>query len=124
MQVVYASRTGNVRRFIRKLHMDVVAINDDEMIVDYPFVLVTYTDGFGQVPKKVLTFLERNHRHLVAVAASGNRNWGRLFAHSADVIAQTYGVPILLKFELSGTDEDVKQFKERVDALWPVGILN
>lgn len=124
VQIVYASRTGNVRRFISKLDMEAVAIDDDEMLVNSPFILVTYTTGFGQVPKKVSAFLERNYRHLVAVAASGNRNWGDSFAKSADVIAQTYGVPIVLKFELSGTDQDVKQFKERVEALWPVGISN
>jgi ribonucleoside-diphosphate reductase 2, operon protein nrdI len=113
MLVVYDSKTGNVKRFVKKLNMKAVSV-DERTEVDEPFVLITYTTGFGQVPEKVNDFLKRNHKMLRGVSASGNRNWGAGFAKSADTIADQYGVPVILKFELSGTSQDTQQFVERV----------
>lgn len=62
-------------------------------------------------------FLAANSTHLAGVAASGNRNWGGNYAKAADIIAVQYGVPIVGRFELTGTDADVRQFIERVNAL-------
>lgn len=113
MLIAYDSKTGNVRRFVEKLNMRMVQI-EEKMNVDEPFVLVTYTTGFGQVPPKVLSFLQKNHANLIGVSASGNRNWGEGFARSADLIAKLYRVPVLSKFELSGTKLDVERFKQEV----------
>lgn len=116
MLVVYDSKTGNVKRFINKLNMRAVPIDEQDQ-VDEPFVLVTYTTGFGQVPEKVNSFLETNHEMLRGVSASGNRNWGQGFAKSADTISRKYDVPVILKFELSGTSQDTQHFVERVQAI-------
>ncbi|GIQ68772.1 class Ib ribonucleoside-diphosphate reductase assembly flavoprotein NrdI [Xylanibacillus composti] len=116
MLIAYDSRTGNVRRFIAKLNMPAVQI-DDQLSLDEPFVLVTYTTGFGQVPDKVDAFLKRNYRRMRGVSASGNRNWGDRFAASADRIAELYGVPVVSKFELSGTRQDVDQFRQGVSSI-------
>ncbi|GGA27154.1 class Ib ribonucleoside-diphosphate reductase assembly flavoprotein NrdI [Paenibacillus physcomitrellae] len=113
MLIAYDSKTGNVRRFINKLKMQAVQI-DESMTIDEPFVLVTYTTGFGQVPERVASFLQRNHDRLVGVAASGNRNWGDRFAKSADIISEKYDVPVISKFELSGTFGDAERFKQEV----------
>ncbi|MBD0380156.1 class Ib ribonucleoside-diphosphate reductase assembly flavoprotein NrdI [Paenibacillus sedimenti] len=116
MLIAYDSKTGNVRRFIAKLQMPAVQI-EDAMKMDEPFVLVTYTTGFGQIPPKVASFLEENHPNLIGVAASGNRNWGDGFAKSADTISALYDVPVLTKFELSGTKHDVERFVQGVNAI-------
>lgn len=116
MLVVYDSKTGNVKRFIAKLNMPAVSI-DEMPKVDEPFVLITYTTGFGQVPPKVDQFLKCNHNMLRGVSASGNRNWGTGFAKSADTISQSYNVPIISKFELSGTMSDIEHFVERVQTI-------
>jgi len=116
MLVVYDSKTGNVKRFVKKLNMKAVSI-DEMPTVDEPFVLITYTTGFGQVPPKVSDFLQVNHKFLRGVSASGNRNWGTGFAKSGDTIAQTYNVPLISKFELSGTSHDTLQFVERVQTI-------
>ncbi|GKU78259.1 class Ib ribonucleoside-diphosphate reductase assembly flavoprotein NrdI [Paenibacillus sp. L3-i20] len=116
MLLVYDSKTGNVKRFIKKLNMRAVPIDEREQM-DEPFVLVTYTTGFGQVPEKVNSFLESNHQLLRGVSASGNRNWGKGFAKSADTISEKYDVPVILKFELSGTNLDTQHFVERVQAI-------
>ncbi|MFC5449490.1 class Ib ribonucleoside-diphosphate reductase assembly flavoprotein NrdI [Paenibacillus aestuarii] len=116
MLIAYDSKTGNVRRFIAKLKMPAIQI-EEAMKMDEPFVLVTYTTGFGQIPPKVAEFLESNHPQMVGVAASGNRNWGDGFAKSADRISELYDVPVLSKFELSGTKSDVERFVQGVQAI-------
>jgi len=116
MLVMYDSKTGNVQRFIGKLPIRAVRIEED-LTVDEPFVLVTYTTGFGQAPAKTASFLSRNARQLRGVAASGNRNWGTSFAGSADRIAEQYCVPVVGKFELSGTARDVEHFLKGVQSL-------
>lgn len=113
MLIIYDSMTGNVKRFVEKTLLKSTQLCS-EMIVNEPFILVTYTIGIGEVPNKVATFVENNREHLVAVAASGNRNWGYNFARSADIISKKYSVPILLKFELSGTTKDVELFTQEV----------
>lgn len=109
MLIVYDSFTGNVQRFIRKLSYQSVQISD-ALIMRHPFILITYTIGFGEVPPSTAKFLENNHQYLLGVASSGNRNWGDNYARSADIISNMYHVPCLLKFELGGMESDVKKF--------------
>ena len=116
MLILYDSRTGNVKRFAAKLDMPARQI-DEAMTIEEPFVLITYTTGFGQAPAKTLNFLQRNHRFLKGVSASGNRNWGEGFARSADRIAEAYGVPVISKFELAGTGKNVDEFIQGVRAI-------
>jgi protein involved in ribonucleotide reduction len=113
LYIVYDSKTGNVKRFVNKLEHQCVQL-DDSLVLDEPYVLITYTTGFGQVPTKVSHFLERNHTHLRGVAASGNKNWGQSYGKSADVISDLYNVPVLCKFEMSGTQSDIHIFQEKV----------
>ncbi|MGG1103246.1 class Ib ribonucleoside-diphosphate reductase assembly flavoprotein NrdI [Bacillus subtilis] len=116
MLIAYYSRTGNVRRLITKTGLPTVEISPDLTLAE-PFVCVTGTYGFGQVARPVSDFLAVNSAYLAGVAASGNRNWGGNYAKAADIIAAQYGVPVVGRFELAGTDEDVRQFIERVNAL-------
>jgi len=116
MLIAYLSRTGNVRRFVNKLNMRAVSIEAAQSL-DEPFVFVTYTTGFGQVPEQACDFLSRHSQLLRGVAASGNRNWGTRFALSADIISQLYKVPVISKFELSGTSRDVELFKQGVESI-------
>lgn len=113
MLIAYDSKTGNVRRFVNKLNMDIVQIEED-MILNEPFVLVTYTTGFGKVPVKTLKFLEKNHKNMIGIAASGNRNWGDNFCKSAITISNMYNKPVVHRFELSGTNKDVQKFIDEV----------
>lgn len=116
MLIVYDSRTGNVARFIAKLDKRALRIDQAAALAE-PFVLVTYTTGFGQTPEKTTAFLRQNGAWLAGVAASGNRNWGDGFAKSADRIAVEYRVPVLSKFELSGSTKEVAQFLHNMEAL-------
>lgn len=119
MKVVYFSFSGNVRRFIKRTEltnvMEITQNNCSERM-DEPFILVTGTIGFGEVPPPVQSFLDINHDLLQAVAASGNRNWGQNFAKAGRSISERYQVPLLMKFELHGTTNDISEFKDKVGA--------
>lgn len=106
--------TGNVERFVRKLELEKIIKITDGLVVIEPFVLVTYTTGIGRLPKKTEEFLKGNHPYLKGVASSGNRNWRDNFGKAADMISEQYNVPIILKFELAGLENDVNLFIERL----------
>lgn len=113
MLVVYFSKTNNVKRFINKTNC-VNIEGSSELIVDEDFILLTYTTGFGEVPLDVLKFCEKNQKYIRGVISSGNKNWGELFGYAADLIADKYNVPILMKFELSGNSHDLEKFNKLV----------
>ncbi|WP_195574479.1 class Ib ribonucleoside-diphosphate reductase assembly flavoprotein NrdI [Paenibacillus sp. 1001270B_150601_E10] len=116
MRIVFDSKTGNVKRFVGKLDMECTQITPD-LEMEEPYILITYTTGFGQAPQATKDFLSRNGRLPLAVASSGNMNWGTNYGRAANLIAEQYGVPILMKFELSGTPKDVARFKQGVDQI-------
>ncbi|WP_345806645.1 class Ib ribonucleoside-diphosphate reductase assembly flavoprotein NrdI [Bacillus pumilus] len=117
MLITYDSLTGNVQRFVDKIknntHLKATLIAEDTLITS-PFIHITYTIGFGEVPKTTKTFLHSNKEMLRGISSSGNKNWGNNFGLAADKIATQYNVPILLKFELAGTDSDVATFLQEV----------
>lgn len=115
VQIIFDSKTGNVQRFVNKTGFQLIRKVDEIEDLDTPFVLVTYTTNFGQVPASTQAFLEKNAHLLIGVAASGNKIWGEHFAKSADTISKQYQVPILHKFELSGTAKDVELFTQEVE---------
>ncbi|MBT2575210.1 class Ib ribonucleoside-diphosphate reductase assembly flavoprotein NrdI [Bacillus sp. ISL-51] len=115
VQIIFDSKTGNVQRFVNKTGFQLIRKVDEIEDLYTPFVLVTYTTNFGQVPASTQAFLEKNAHLLTGVAASGNKVWGEYFAKSADTISKQYQVPVLHKFELSGTAKDVELFTQEVE---------
>ncbi|MEH7790514.1 class Ib ribonucleoside-diphosphate reductase assembly flavoprotein NrdI [Bacillus pumilus] len=117
MLITYDSMTGNVQRFVYKItnnnYFNIEKITEDTMIAE-PFIHITYTIGFGEVPKLTQIFIHNNKEMLRGICSSGNKNWGNNFGLAADKIANQYNVPILLKFELAGTDSDVAMFLQEV----------
>lgn len=114
MNIVYESKTGNVKRFCDKLAASDLPVFSIEEAPEEPFVLITYTTLMGMTPMKTDIFLMERYEDCKGVAASGNRNWGDLFAKSADNINSLYGIPVLHKFELSGLKSDVDKLIEEV----------
>ncbi|CAH0535755.1 Protein NrdI [Vibrio stylophorae] len=121
MILYYSSASGNTQRFIDKLTHPAIRIPIDAPLeaqqVNQPFILIcpTYADGDGQgaVPKAVIETLNQAQirRYLVGVIGSGNRNFGQHFARAGQIIAAKCQVPLLYRFELSGTAQD----QQRVD---------
>lgn len=117
MKIVFISQTGNVANFVGKLGMDAMEVYTGAETIAEPFVLITYTDGNGDVPDVGIDFLADHHEFLRGVVASGNMGWSDTYCLAADVIHEQYGVPILGKIEDDGTDEDVINVREAITAL-------
>lgn len=109
MLIVYDSLTGNVQRFINSLEIRCIKIHDG-LLTKEPFILVTYSTGFGQIPKSTAEFLKLNSNYLKGVAVSGNKNWGEFYGKSGETISNYYNVPLLMKFEMSGTKKERDNF--------------
>ena len=121
MFVYYDSKTGNVQRFIDKIKKErpewsFVKISGDMTITENGH-LVTFTTNFGEIPDTTEKFLENenNRKYIKSVSSSGNMNWGTLFGKAADNIEEKYGIPVLMKFELSGTHVQVEYFINSIE---------
>lgn len=109
--IVYASRTGNVRYAVSRLQLPAVEMKED-LALGSPFLLFTYTDGLGAVPRKVERFLERYAEICRGVIASGNSNFGhRVFAAAGDKIARQWRIPLVRKIDMRGFPEDYEAIK-------------
>lgn len=117
MLIVYDSFTGNVEKFMEKLDYANSVKVSEGLVVNEKFVMITYTTNFGEVPKATRDFLKSNHHNMVGICASGKRSWELFgtYCKSADVIHEQYGVPILLKFDMQGTDSDRAKLLERIE---------
>jgi protein involved in ribonucleotide reduction len=127
--VYFSSVSENTKRFVDKLGVEAVRIplkTDEaaEFIHYRDAVLVTPTYGGGNetstVPKQVIKFLNNpeNRKHIKAVIAGGNTNFGTHFCRAGDIVASKLGVPVIYRFEVTGTPEDVVEVKERLEQLW------
>ena len=121
MFVYYDSKTGNVQRFIDKIKKErpewsFVKISGDMEILENGH-LVTFTTNFGEIPDTTEKFLENenNRKCIKSVSSSGNMNWGTLFGKAADNIEEKYSIPVLMKFELSGTHVQVEYFINSIE---------
>jgi protein involved in ribonucleotide reduction len=126
--VYYSSTSGNTHRFVEKLGMKATRLpvdaGSEPPEVNEPFVLVLPTYGGGEnkgaVPKPVIRFLnvEANRSLIRGVIAAGNTNFGTAFCIAGDIVASKCAVPLLYRFELLGTEEDVVNVKEGLERFW------
>ena len=126
--VYFSSVSGNTKRFIEKLGRPAVQIpllaREESLRVDEPYVLVVPTygggDGKGAVPKQVIRFLNDPHNRalLRGVISAGNTNFGSAYGLAGDIIAGKTGVPVLYRFEVFGTPDDVRAVDDGLDAFW------
>lgn len=126
--IYFSSVSGNTRRFVEKLGRDAQQIplfaSDEELLADEPYVLIVPTygggNGRGAVPKQVIRFLNNpvNRALIRGVIASGNTNFGEAYGIAGDIIAAKCRVPMLYRFELFGTPEDVDAVNQGLDSFW------
>jgi len=115
--IIYASRTGNVRYIVSRLDLPSIEIVEG-LKVNEPYLIFTYTDKLGEVPKMVEDFLQQNYQHCKGVIASGNSNFGiNLFCGSANKISSQYNIPIVHKVELRGFQHDYDLIVEAYNKL-------
>jgi|SRR5690606_13391681 len=126
--VYYSSTSGNTHRFIEKLGLGglrlPVGAAGEPPRVEAPYVLVlpTYGGGHdkGAVPKPVIHFLNivANRGLIRGVIAAGNTNFGTFYCLAGDFVSRKCAVPLLYRFELLGTDEDVSNVKQGLERFW------
>ncbi|RUR32444.1 class Ib ribonucleoside-diphosphate reductase assembly flavoprotein NrdI [Vreelandella andesensis] len=126
--VYFSTKSGNTHRFIQKLGLNAqrLPLNREEptLRVEQPYLLVTPTYGGGYaegaVPKQVIRFLndEHNRRLIRGVIAAGNTNFGEAYGLAGRIIAKKCQVPLLYRFELFGTDDDVAKVRKGVEEFW------
>lgn len=121
--VYFSSVSGNTHRFVERLGVPAVRLplraGEPPVHATEPYVLVLPTygggNGRGAVPKQVVRFLngEADRALLRGVVAAGNTNFGAAYCLAGDVVSAKCGVPVLHRFELLGTDEDVDLVRAR-----------
>ncbi|MEC2307736.1 class Ib ribonucleoside-diphosphate reductase assembly flavoprotein NrdI [Bacillus atrophaeus] len=120
MIITYESKTGNVRRFVKamqhKLGIEAIEITDDT-IINQEFIHITYTIGFGEVPERTLNFIYKNKSKIRGVVVSGNKVWGDNYGLAGDKLSAKFHIPLLLKFELSGTKQDLQKINREVQLI-------
>ncbi|WP_251976105.1 class Ib ribonucleoside-diphosphate reductase assembly flavoprotein NrdI [Salinicola avicenniae] len=126
--VYFSTKSGNTRRFVEKLGIPASRIplnrDDPPLRADEPYILIVPTYGDGDpktsVPPQVIRFLNDEHnRSLIrGVIAGGNSNFGAAFGLAGRVIAQKCQIPYLYRFELMGTQEDVRRVIAGVNEFW------
>ena len=124
----YSSRSENTHRFVKKLEIADLRLpleagaSQPAVVEPYVLVLPTYGSGNGKgaVPKPVIQFLnDPERRSLIrGVIGAGNTNFGAGYAAAGTIVAQKCGVPLLYRFEMLGTDEDVDNVKQGLERLW------
>lgn len=119
--IYFSSASGNTARFIARLGLPALRIPlshlDPMPQPDRPYVLIspTYADGQGRgaVAGQVIRFLNDSARRalLRGVIATGNRNFGALYACAGDAISAKCNVPVLYRFELAGLETDITRVR-------------
>ncbi|MBB4071047.1 class Ib ribonucleoside-diphosphate reductase assembly flavoprotein NrdI [Leucobacter sp. OH2974_COT-288] len=126
--VYFSSVSGNTHRFIEKLGLPAQRIplrrTDAQLQITEPYVLILPTYGGGPdtkaVPKQVIKFLNDAHNRglLRGVIVAGNTNFGEAYGLAGEIVARKCQVPLLYKFELFGTPEDVVRVKQGLERFW------
>ncbi|OKI01905.1 ribonucleotide reductase assembly protein NrdI [Streptomyces sp. CB02923] len=126
--VYFSSVSENTRRFVDRLGLPAQRIplhphRDGMPRITGPYVLIVPTyggDQGGAVPKQVIRFLNDpvSRSLLRGVIASGNTNFGAAYCRAGRVISAKCGVPELYRFELLGTERDVRAVREGLETFW------
>ncbi|MBD8702907.1 class Ib ribonucleoside-diphosphate reductase assembly flavoprotein NrdI [Frigoribacterium sp. CFBP9039] len=126
--VYFSSVSGNTRRFVEKLGVPAERIplfpSEPALHATDPYVLVLPTygggEGRGAVPKQVIRFLndEGNRRLIRGVIAAGNTNFGEGYCLAGDIVAAKCEVPLLYRFEVFGTPDDVNAVHTGLEEFW------
>ena len=121
--IVYFSNVSNfTHRFVEKLEVPAsrIPIKAEEagtFTISEPATLILPTygaNGRDFVPRQVIRFLNQEQNRLLinSVIGSGNINFLEDFCRGAEIVAEKLQVPLLYRFELAGTQDDVKNVRE------------
>lgn len=127
LDIIYFSTTAsnNTHKFVQKLHMPTayrvptkgdVTPDTLNMPEINPFILITPTYGTGKedremIPAQVRKLLNNRdiRKNCAGVIAAGHMNFGPEYGLAGNIISEKLHIPLLYKFELAGTGEDVEK---------------
>lgn len=129
--IYFSSASNYTQRFVEKLGFEDSLVarlplitKHPTLLAQEPFVLLFPTygggDGNGAVPKQVIKFLNvpENRALLQGVIASGNTNFYDAYCLGGDIVARKTNKPVMYRFELMGTQEDVEKVRTGLEELW------
>ncbi len=126
--VYFSSSSGNSHRFVQKLKMPALRIPADKSVsllnVTSPYILLTPSYGGGSakgaVPLQVIQFLNiaENRALIRGVIAAGNTNFGEAYGIAGRIISDKCQIPLLYRFELMGTEEDIQRVRCGIQRFW------
>lgn len=125
MIVYFSSVSGYTHRFVEKLGIPARRIPirprvEGMLRITEPSVLIVPTYGAGPatkaVPKQVIEFLniKENRDLVIGVIGAGNTNFGEAFGIAGDIISNKLQIPLLYRFEIFGTPEDVETVQKGI----------
>ncbi|MGA0448174.1 MAG: class 1b ribonucleoside-diphosphate reductase subunit alpha [Candidatus Phytoplasma pyri] len=121
IKIVYDGlKYGQVYNMAKNLNYSFYHVKDhlynlelkEHLINGLPIFLITKSVNFGEIPNETKIFLDKHSASTIGVAVSGNKNWGSNFGMAGDLIASNFKIPLVLKFEGSGFEEDVLYLKK------------
>lgn len=122
MIVYFSNWSGFTHQFIEKIEVPAsrIPLKSEEagtFTISEPSTLIfpTYgANGRDFVPKQVIKFLNNPENRLFvdSVIGSGNRNFLGNYCRGADIVSEKLQVPLLYRFELAGTQDDVETVRK------------
>ena len=134
--VYFSSVSENTHRFVQKLGLPAIRIPvksgiEGPIRVREPYVLLLPTygkgrgdsptlDAKGYVPRQVIGFLNNPHnRSLIrGVIGAGNTQFGAEYCFAGTLVSHKCRVPLLYRFEMMGTAEDVEAVRAELTEFW------
>ncbi|NDL10538.1 class Ib ribonucleoside-diphosphate reductase assembly flavoprotein NrdI [Photorhabdus sp. HUG-39] len=126
--IYFSSSSSNSHRFVQKLEIPAFRIpinqSDSPLNVTSPYILLTPSYGGGStkgaVPPQVIRFLNiaENRAFIRGVIAAGNTNFGEAYGIAGRIISEKCRIPLLYRFELLGTEEDVQRVRKGIQRFW------
>ncbi|MDV3167982.1 MAG: class 1b ribonucleoside-diphosphate reductase subunit alpha [Candidatus Phytoplasma stylosanthis] len=116
IKIVYDGlQEGNIFDFVKKFEK-YKKEKIEEFIKDKKKVfLITKTVKFGEISDKSENFLKKYSDLVIGVAVSGNINYGKNFGKAGEKIQEKFNIPLILKFEGKGFNEDFIYLKKWLD---------
>ena len=107
--VYWSSNSGGTRRVAEALDTDTVELAGYDGTSPYVLLTPTYDQPRGGfTPKPVQQFLEEHAHLMVGVAATGNLNFQEYYCQAGKDISKQYGVPIVHRIDIMGTEDDYR----------------
>lgn len=119
--VYWSSNSGATKALADKLEAKTLSIKQARGLADVPFILLTPTydqPKGGHTPPQVTQWLQHNAHNMVGVIGTGNRTFGTHYCQSAQDISSKYGVPVLWRVEIMGTEKDHDVIDHGINQHW------